>query len=109
MSEPVKIELFSLGNGFPRQPGSVIVRGRGVVRETVQSHPLFGHQLAGALVGLSVVNTNTAEHSERFHCQDIFLVKSFAIKLKVMMFDVSSLRNCGVSPVSPCLSVEPHQ
>ena len=109
MREPVKIELLCLRDGFPRQPGRVVVRGRGVIRETVQSHSLFGHQLASTLVSLGVVNTNTAEHGERFHCQDIFLVKSFAIKLKVMMFDVSSLRNCGVSPVSPCLSVEPHQ
>ena len=83
-------------NGFPRQPGGVVVRGGGVIGETVQSHSLFGHQLAGSLVGFSVVNTNTAEHCERFHRQDIFLVKSFAIKLKVMV-DVSSLRNCADS------------
>ena len=67
-----------------------------MVGETVQGHSLLGHELAGALVCLGVVDTNTAEHSEGFHCQDIFLVKSFAIKLKVVV-DVCSPRNCADS------------
>ena len=98
--KPVEIELFSLRDGFPRQPSGVVVRGGGVVGETVQGHSLLGHELAGALVCLGVVDTNTAEHSERFHCQDIFLVKSFAIKLKVLV-DVSIIGI--VLTGSPCL------
>ena len=81
---PVEIELPATGNSLSRQPGRVSVSGRGVVGETVQSHSLLGHQLAGALVGLGVVDPNTAEHGERLHCLNIFLVKSFSIKLKVL-------------------------
>ena len=55
---------------------------------------LLGHQLTSTLVGLGVMDPDTAEHGKSLHCLDIFLVESFSIKLKVMG-DISRGRQRG--------------
>jgi len=46
-----------------------------VVAEAVEGHLLLGHQLAGALVHLGVVDPDPAEDGERLEQDDVRLTK----------------------------------
>lgn len=59
--------LNLVGHEFER----VVVVGRRVIAQTLEGYLLLGHELAGGLVHLSVVDTETAEYGESFENRDV--------------------------------------
>ena len=77
-----------------------LIASSGVVAETVQSHLLLGHQLAGALVHLGVVYPDPAEDGERLEQDDVRFTEGCPVfltsKNKNMIFFVYKKQCLGV-------------
>lgn len=56
---------------------------RCMIRQTLQGHFLFGHQLAGILIHLRIVNAQTAKYRKSLENRNIFMGKRLMVGLNI--------------------------
>lgn len=79
--EAVEVVLVRGGYRVAGEPEGVVVARRRVVAQALQGDLLLGHQLAGRLVHLGVVDTEAAEYREGLEYRDVRVSERAAVVL----------------------------